>query len=57
MNRLLVRTIETPDVSSAVVAGISNNRHKRFDLRLTRAMLGYDPQDDGFRAREEHTAL
>jgi NAD+ dependent glucose-6-phosphate dehydrogenase len=54
MNQLLVRAIETPDIPFAVVAGISNNRQRRFDLRQTRALLGYQPQDDGFRAREEH---
>ena len=56
MNQLLVRAIETPEISYAVVAGISNNRQKRFDLRQTRAVLAYDPRDDGFRAREEHEA-
>jgi nucleoside-diphosphate-sugar epimerase len=54
LNQLLVRAIETPGISYAVVAGISDNRQQRFDLRQTRALLGYDPQDDGFRAREEH---
>lgn len=56
MNHLLVRAIETPQITYAVAAGISNNRRKRFDLQHTRALLGYDPQDDGFRAREEHAA-
>jgi NAD+ dependent glucose-6-phosphate dehydrogenase len=48
MNQLLVRCIETPDIPYAVVAGISDNRRKRFDLVKTRDLLGYDPQDDGF---------
>jgi nucleoside-diphosphate-sugar epimerase len=48
MNQLLVRCIKTPDIDYAVVAGISDNRHKRFDLVLTRALLGYAPHDDGF---------
>ena len=56
MNQLLVRVIETQGIPFAVVAAISNNRQKRFDLRQTRALLGYEPQDDGFRAREEHAA-
>lgn len=56
MNQLLVRAIETPAITYAVVAAISDNRRKRFDLRLTRALLAYAPQDDGFRAREEHAA-
>ena len=48
-NQLLVRCIETPGIDYAVVAGISNNRRKRFDLIDTRALLGYAPVDDGFR--------
>lgn len=48
LNQLIVRCIETPDVPYAVVAGISNNRRKRFDLVKTRELLGYAPQDDGF---------
>ena len=56
MNQLLVRAIETPQITYAVVAGISNNRQKRFDLRQTRALLGYLPQDDGFQVRAEHAA-
>jgi len=53
MNQLLVRAIETPQITYAVVAGISNNRQKRFDLHQTRALLGYAPQDDGFLVRAE----
>jgi hypothetical protein len=45
-----------PAITYTVIAGISNNRQKRFDLRQTRALLGYDPQDDGFQKREEHAA-
>ena len=48
MNQLLMRCIETPGIDYAVVAGISDNRHKRFDLVLTRELLGYAPRDDGF---------
>ena len=48
MNQLLVRCVETPDIDYAVVAGISDNRHKRFDLIQTRRLLAYTPQDDGF---------
>ena len=49
LNDLLMRCIETPDIPYAVVAGISNNARKRFNLDQTRRLLGYDPQDDGFR--------
>jgi nucleoside-diphosphate-sugar epimerase len=48
LNDLLLRCVETPDISYAVVAGISNNARKRFDLVQTRRLLGYAPRDDGF---------
>lgn len=48
MNQLLRLCIEAPGLGYAVVGGISNNRHKRFDLVQTRALLGYAPDDDGF---------
>ncbi len=48
LNDLLVRCIETDDIPYAVVAGISDNARKRFDLKLTRSLLGYNPRDDGF---------
>jgi NAD+ dependent glucose-6-phosphate dehydrogenase len=49
LNDLLVRCVETPNISYAVVAGISDNARKRFDLVRTRQLLGYEPRDDGFR--------
>ena len=48
LNDLLVRCIEVDDIAYAVVAGISDNASKRFDLINTRRLLDYDPQDDGF---------
>src|SRR5215213_4427759 len=48
LNDLLVRCIETEEIPYAVVAGISDNARKRFDLNQTRRLLGYAPQDDGF---------
>jgi NAD+ dependent glucose-6-phosphate dehydrogenase len=48
LNDLLVRCIEAADISFAVVAGISDNARKRFNLVQTRQLLGYEPQDDGF---------
>jgi len=48
MNQLLVCAIETPGIDFAIVHGVSNNRIKRLDLTETRALLGYEPQDDGF---------
>jgi nucleoside-diphosphate-sugar epimerase len=48
LNDLLLRCVVTEDIAYAVVAGVSNNRHNRFGLTLTRRLLGYAPQDDGF---------
>ncbi len=48
LNRLLVRCIETPDVSFAVVHGLSDNRFKRLDITSTREVFAYQPQDDAF---------
>jgi nucleoside-diphosphate-sugar epimerase len=48
LNDLLVRCIETEGIPYAVVAGISDNARKRFDLEHTRSLLAYAPQDDGF---------
>ncbi len=49
LNDLLVRCIETENTPYAVVAGISDNARKRFDLIRTRRLLGYAPRDDGFK--------
>ena len=49
LNQLLALSIEAEGVEYAVVAGVSDNHPNRFDLRLTRKLLGYAPQDDGFR--------
>jgi nucleoside-diphosphate-sugar epimerase len=49
LNDLLVRCVETENIPYAVVAGISDNARKRFDLNHTRRLLGYAPQDDGFK--------
>jgi NAD+ dependent glucose-6-phosphate dehydrogenase len=49
LNDLLVRCIETENISYAVVAGISDNTRKRFNLVQTRRLLGYEPRDDGFK--------
>ena len=48
MNQLLVRCIEAPVIPFAVVHGMSDNRVKRVSLTETVALLGYEPQDDGF---------
>jgi len=49
LNDLLVRCVETENIPYAVVAGISDNARKRFDLVQTRRLLGYAPRDDGFK--------
>jgi nucleoside-diphosphate-sugar epimerase len=49
MSHLLVRCIETPDIRFAIVHGSSDNRFKLMDITSTRELLGYQPQDDGFR--------
>ena len=52
LNQLLLRCIEAADVRFAIVHGISDNRLKRLDLTTTRDLLGYAPEDDGFRLAE-----
>ncbi|MGH2352460.1 MAG: NAD-dependent epimerase/dehydratase family protein [Chloroflexota bacterium] len=42
-----------PDVTFAVVNGISANRFLRMDLESTRRRVGYVPQDDAFAIAEE----
>jgi nucleoside-diphosphate-sugar epimerase len=48
MCQLLVRCVETPAIPFAIVHGLSDNRVKRLDIASTRALLGYQPQDDAF---------
>ena len=45
-----------PDVTFAVVNGISNNRYLRMDLEQTRQLVGYHPQDDAFALAEANAA-
>jgi len=35
-------------ITYAIVHAVSNNRFSFLDLSETRALLGYDPQDDAF---------
>lgn len=47
--RLIADAVEAPDdLKFGIFHGVSNNRYKRLDLTDTRALLGYDPQDDAF---------
>ncbi len=53
LNALLVLSIEAPLPDPAdgavIVHATSDNRFKRLDLTRTRQLLGYAPEDDGFR--------
>ena len=49
LSRLFDRCLGAgPEVTFAVVNGISRNRHLRMDLEETRRLVGYEPQDDAF---------
>jgi hypothetical protein len=45
---LLVRCIETPDITFAIAHGLSNNSFQRMDVDSTRETFGYDPKDNAF---------
>jgi nucleoside-diphosphate-sugar epimerase len=47
-NDLLVKCLETPNITFAIAHVISNNRFKRLDLTETRETLGYQPEADAF---------
>jgi nucleoside-diphosphate-sugar epimerase len=47
-NQLLIRCIETPDITFAIAHAISDNRFKRLDLTETIQTLGYNPRVDAF---------
>lgn len=40
--------LRAEDITYAIVAGLSNNRYPFLDLSDTKALLGYNPQDDAF---------
>lgn len=48
LNALLVRAVEAEGIDYAVVWGVSDNHPNRVDLTTTRALLGWEPLDDGF---------
>jgi nucleoside-diphosphate-sugar epimerase len=49
LTQLVTAAVEAKDdLLFGVFHGVSNNRWKRMDLTDTRAILGYDPQDDAF---------
>ena len=45
-----------PEVTFAVVNGVSNNRYLRMELEETRALTGYAPEDDAFALAEANAA-
>lgn len=47
-NDLLVKCLETPNITFAIAHAISDNKFKRLDLTETREILGYQPQADAF---------
>jgi nucleoside-diphosphate-sugar epimerase len=49
LSQLFARCLAAgPEVTFAVVNGVSNNRHLRLDLEETRRLVGYEPKDDAF---------
>lgn len=47
--RLIAAAVDAPDdLLFGNFHGLSDNRYKRLDLTDTKAILGYDPQDDAF---------
>jgi uronate dehydrogenase len=54
MAALIHKSIIAPDaVDYAIVNGLSDNRFKRMDLESTKALLGYEPEDDAFEWSEK----
>ncbi len=47
-NALLLKCLETPNITFAIAHAISDNRFKRLDLTETREQFGYSPQADAF---------
>jgi hypothetical protein len=53
LTQLVTAAVEAQDdLLFGIFHGVSNNRWKRMDLTDTRAILGYDPQDDAFALAE-----
>jgi nucleoside-diphosphate-sugar epimerase/MoaA/NifB/PqqE/SkfB family radical SAM enzyme len=48
LNELLIKCLETSDITFAIAHAISDNRIKRLDLAETKEILGYKPQADAF---------
>ncbi len=48
MNQLFMKAVEVEDLPFAILHGVSDNRFKRLDIRKTRELVGYEPQDNSF---------
>lgn len=48
LTHLIERCIDADLTGFHVVHGLSNNRLPAFDISSTKALVGYDPRDDGF---------
>lgn len=46
LNQLIEKSIDVENLHFAILHGLSNNRFKRLDISNTRALVGYEPQDD-----------
>jgi len=56
--QLFERCIDaSPDLKFAIVHGLSSNTFNRMDINSTRALLGYDPQDNFYEAHENYKSL
>ena len=49
LTQLFVRSIEVENVRFAILHGVSDNQFNRLDLTETKALVGYDPDDDSVR--------
>ena len=50
MGQLIHKAIIAPkSVKFGILSGISNNAHKRMDLKFTGKLIGYKPKDDAFK--------
>lgn len=47
-NDILIKCLETPNITFAIAHVISDNKFKRLDLTETREVLGYQPKADAF---------
>jgi nucleoside-diphosphate-sugar epimerase len=57
LTKLVAASINAPDdLRFGIFHGVSNNRWKRLDISDTRAVLGYQPEDDLFEWAKRHNS-